>query len=217
MEFPTSKTDPSPHTAVDDQQAGMTEDQASRRRLLALGAAGLPMMLTMKAGASSNIISQLDCLFSIPANFTMLVRNNGKVWMGDSITVNWQGQMITNSIIRDIKDQSDIILGRNSAPSNFRPTIADCPSVPNTSKGKGDDEPVIDRKDRCERFKIYETSGGPINITNILDENGNWSIPNNANGLYLHLMKAYADEFGNDGGLPGISCIHSALLFHGQL
>ncbi|WND02596.1 hypothetical protein QGN29_13675 [Temperatibacter marinus] len=227
----------------------LTSNQANRRRLLQMGAAGLPMMMTVNSGVSASVISQLDCLFTIPAGYVMMVRSNGKVWMGDSISAQWQGEKITQALVDDIKNQADITTDRQAAPNQFRPDEDDCPSGPveeesddSSSKGKGkgkDDDSSDDNsctvdddssgkgddssddsssceEDLCGTYKIYETTGAATNVNNYVDGSGNWIEPQNANQLYIYLMVLYAQEYGNDGAFPGISCIHSILVGFGQ-
>ena len=53
---------------------------ASRREVLRLGAAGLPMVYTLSASASEAVISQLRCTMLVPAGMVLLIHRDGSVW-----------------------------------------------------------------------------------------------------------------------------------------
>ncbi len=92
---------------------------ASRRKLLSMGAAGLPMVLTLSSSARANLVSQLSCVFTISGGIAFLVNKNGKVWMANRT---WTSvPPITRDIYRDMK--SDAIYSSGGlAPSSMRPS-----------------------------------------------------------------------------------------------
>lgn len=253
--------------SVDNQSKQMSLGKlANRRRLLQLGAAGLPMMLTLRAGASSTVISQLSCTLDVPSDWLMMVKDDGSVWMGSSI--NYNGETLTDEVVQNIKDASDFEFAAGSAPEEYWPTEDDCeddgddgddsggkkgkgkdndddgcddsddsyaslslpanatlsnerwaetltPSGAVSSLFKGDDD--CEEDDNCGVYKVYVTSGVTSGIDNYVDESGNWTIPESAEGLYVTLAKLYLQDQGLLGEIPGISCLHSVLTYFNQL
>lgn len=270
---------------AEDLSAPLTA-QTNRRRLLQLGAVGLPMLITVRAGAQSTLISQLQCILDIPAGWVILVQKNGKAWMGPNM--NYDGKPLTNKTIKKLKREADFTFPKDSVPSAYRPTEDDCrssggdddgsgddskgddggwgwgwgygrsastsskpldnaawakslaPSGPSLSHGfsdpasgngaddtywgYGDDGSSGDDDDDdggnskyCSTYKVYTTTGGVTGISSFVDESGNWTIPEDGDGLYIHLARIYLSNNGLLGDLPGISCLHSVLTYFNQL
>ncbi|NVJ98124.1 MAG: hypothetical protein HWE25_08230 [Alphaproteobacteria bacterium] len=176
------------------EQDNKKEFQERRRQLLRLGAAGVPMVLTLKASAAQPVHSALDCSFVIPTTSNILVDSDGRAWIGSRGVREKSGELKVSDIDK-FRQQADFVFPNGSAPSKFRPDTCD------TQKGWT----------TCYRF--YEIDSN-TNITpaDYLNSSGNWSLTG-AKGLYLALASQYIDTYGNDGGFPGISCLTSILTY----
>jgi len=239
---------------------------ARRRQLLKMGAAGMPMILTLKASANQAVHSALDCAFQITSAMNILVNHEGKVWVGsDSIEVKSDGRMKTADITY-FKENADFVFPSDTAPQDYIP--AECPPSDTCgdddgggwddddwyygSSGKdlleqlkeggsvvsftgshwgggdddddcGDDDDYWDDDDGGSSsssgtytdcgYNYYQISANTI-ITPLdyMSQNGDWQI-SGTEGLYLVLGAKYLDYYGNDGGFPGISCLHSILTY----
>ncbi|MFC3051187.1 hypothetical protein [Kordiimonas pumila] len=94
--------------------------RAKRRQLLRMGAAGMPMVLTLRASASEAIISQLRCMFTIPSNLKILVDSEGQAWVGDaSIQQGANGMFVSD--VQSFKDGADYVFPAGSVPESYRP------------------------------------------------------------------------------------------------
>lgn len=98
---------------------------ADRRQLLRMGAAGLPMMLTLKASAQEVLVSQLQCAFVLPSRVRILVNCDGKAWVGSRRVQYRSGQGWRVSHLDRFKDEADYIFPDGTVPSSYRPTA--CP------------------------------------------------------------------------------------------
>lgn len=108
-----------------------------RRQLLKLGAAGVPMVLTLKASASQPVHSALDCAFVIPSSMNILVNHNGKAWVGNG-SIREQNGKLHKDDIEDFKDNADYVFGNGSAPVQYRPD--ECEEEDDCGSGDDDDD-----------------------------------------------------------------------------
>jgi len=113
---------------------------ARRRQLLKLGAAGVPMVLTLKASATQPIHSALDCAFVIHNKVKILVDADGKAWMGDGNIREKNGKYKSQDI-KQFKNNADYVFPEYTVPERFRPDECDeggdsCSG----SSGYGDDD-----------------------------------------------------------------------------
>ncbi|WP_155859947.1 hypothetical protein [Kordiimonas gwangyangensis] len=253
-----------------------------RRQLLKMGAAGMPMILTLKASANQTIHSALDCEFILTSAVNILVDHEGRVWVGEStIQQNGAGKLKTSDI-QSFKDNADFVFPSGTAPDDFIPDACSsnsgssngndcgwgndlydetgdnndqdsCPADPpretpwfeedgqsgepgnrghsyggngndrnhggnggwddddwddDDGNGNGNGNPWTD----CGYNYYQITANTTITPLNYMNQNGNWQI-SGAEGLYLVLGSKYLDYYGNDGGFPGISCLHSILMY----
>lgn len=93
---------------------------ARRRQLLRMGAAGLPMVLTLRASAQEAIISQLRCLFVVPRGTKILVADDGSAWMGTRRLRHQNGKPRISDI-ENFKANADFVFPAGSAPAVYRP------------------------------------------------------------------------------------------------
>lgn len=104
------------------------EDQkrlSDRRQLLKLGAAGLPMVLTLRASAQQTLVSQLQCVFKLPSRVRILVDCDGRAWVGSRRVQYRSGQGWRVSHIIRFKDEASYVFPSGTVPSSYRPTA--CP------------------------------------------------------------------------------------------
>lgn len=169
---------------VSNQPQKSSDRIEARRQFLKLGAAGLPMVITARAGAQQAVISQLRCAITLQSRMRILVDQNGAAWAG-SRNVN----LNRNNSITRFKNQADFVYPNDTVPSGYRPT--------------GNDD-----------YSLYLYSRGlEINPDQHLDGNYNWNYQSNEEGLYVALSVYYAENQGNNGAWPGISCIVSILTY----
>ncbi len=172
-----------------------------RRQLLRLGAAGMPMVLTLRAGASGPLISQLQCVVTIPGSLRILVDGSGSAWVGNGNLKQKKGKYKSKDI-NNFKSNADYTFPNNSAPSQFRPS--------GCSTGDDDDD-----DNSC--YELYSLDAYQL-ITpgDYVDINGNWNLNSDSASLYIALSARHADLSPSDGSWPGISCIVSILNYLGQ-
>jgi len=126
-----------------------------RRQLLKLGAAGLPMVLTLRASASEAVISQLRCLITVPSNLKILVDDTGAAWVGDGSISEEGGGGYDLDDIASFKADADYTFPEGSAPSEYRP-------------------------EACEIDDCEDGDGsGDILLSHLTDEQGNYSLTEN--------------------------------------
>jgi len=121
-----------------------------RRQLLKLGAAGVPMLLTMKASASQPLHSALDCAITIPSGMCIMVGSDGAAWI--SASFNYDGSKLTKNTVKRFKRASEYVLPAGSIPTRYRPDDT-CPTDPCSSGGSGgsdDDEGHWSRNNQQE-------------------------------------------------------------------
>lgn len=170
---------------------------ASRRTLLKLGAAGLPMVLTLKASARQAAISQLQCFFRPGTRHRIMVKSTGEAWASTTNNVGfnnnrqaWRGDHL-----------DDFILPMNSVyfpgpvPSSYIPG-------PETQPRQG--------RWVYGGWAKY-TVGGNNKITprDYINGNGDFDFDGSDKALFLSLTIQYADS--RSSGWPGVSCIISIL------
>jgi len=233
----------------------------NRRKLLKLGAAGMPMVLTMRASAQQAVISQLRCAITVPDSFKILVDDSGAVWVGDrKLRKDKSGAYKTKDIVK-FQDKADFVFPEGSAPESYRPDECEYETCDESghSHGHDDDDDMLsylsDENGSYSLNDYLSGSGGGDNhshsqcdddghsmdehghsvVTNapcgyavykysrnysitpgeFVNGSGNWSLSGD-DGLYLSLAILYAEENGNDGNWPGVSCIVSVLNYIGQ-
>ena len=98
---------------------------SDRRHLLKMGAAGLPMVLTLKASAQQVLVSQLQCAFVLPARVRILVNCDGAAWVGSRSVQYRNGQGWRVSHLVRFKDEADYVFPAGTVPNGYRPTA--CP------------------------------------------------------------------------------------------
>ena len=103
------------------------EFKAHRRQLLRLGAAGMPMVLTLRASASQALISQLQCVFVVPQKTKILVDHEGRAWVGKARLRRQNGDVKTEDI-EPFKADADYVFPAGSVPESYRPDA--CPADP---------------------------------------------------------------------------------------
>ncbi|WP_262691505.1 hypothetical protein [Kordiimonas aestuarii] len=266
-----------------DKKSNQTHDFLERRRqLLKMGAAGMPMILTLKASANQSVHSALDCSFKITSAVNLLVNHEGKVWVGDgSIRQHSDGRLNTADIA-SFKSDADFAFPSGSAPDGYVPS--ECPddgcsggggdgdwddddwyfggsgkdlleqleesgsvvaftNNKNKNKNKGGGSGGDDDDDDCGSggshgdddddywddddggssssgsewtdcgYNFYQISANTtITPLEYMNSSGDWQI-SGTKGLYIVLGAKYLDYYGNDGGFPGISCLHSILTY----
>ncbi|MEX0300351.1 MAG: hypothetical protein AB3N28_14850 [Kordiimonas sp.] len=94
--------------------------KARRRQLLRMGAAGMPMVLTLRASASQALISQLQCVFVIPKKTKILVGDRGQAWVGTG-KLKTYSQGLKLSEIADFKASATYHFHDDTVSQNFRP------------------------------------------------------------------------------------------------
>lgn len=100
---------------------------SDRRHLLKMGAAGLPMVLTLKASAQQVVISQLQCVFALPRRVRILVNCDGAAWVGSRRVRYRNGQGWRVSDLVRFKDEADFVFPSGTVPNSYRPSA--CPEV----------------------------------------------------------------------------------------
>ncbi|MFC4349725.1 hypothetical protein ACFO5Q_17875 [Kordiimonas lipolytica] len=162
---------------------------ARRRQLLKLGAAGVPMVLTLKASATQPIHSALDCAFVIHDTVKILVDADGKAWMGDGNIREKNGKYKSQDI-EQFKNNADYVFPEYTVPERFRPDECETGGGDDDG-GRGNDcgwgndidDPVGDNDDQdsCNADPPRETpwfeeegeDGEPGNRPNGYSGNGN--------------------------------------------
>ena len=171
----------------------------SRRALLKLGAAGLPMMLTLKASAQSALISQLQCFFRPGIRHRIMVNSNGEAWASTTHNVGfnrnrqaWRGDQL-----------DDFILPANSV---YFPG-----PVPNDYIPAPETQPREGRWVYGGWNKVSIGGNSKITPKNYLNGNGDFEFDGTSRALFLALTIQYSESRTN--GWPGVSCIISILAY----
>jgi len=233
-----------------------------RRQILKLGAAGMPMVLTLRASAQQAVISQLRCAITVPDSFKILVDDTGAVWVGsDKIDEDKNGNLKPKQI-KKFKENANFVFPEGSAPVVYRPDECEYETCDDDDDDDDDDDfdllSHLSSDDGTYSLNDYLAGGGgkkddshdhnqcdddghsmdehghsiPTNsgcgyacyeysknyaVTpgEFVTEGGSWNLTGD-DGLYLSLAILYAEENGNDGVWPGVSCIVSVLNYIGQ-
>jgi len=241
-----------------------------RRQLLKMGAAGMPMMLTLRASAQEAVISQLRCVITMPKSFKILVDDTGAAWVGNrNIRKDKKGVFRPNSLNK-FMDKAKFVFPEGSAPVAYRPDACETCDPDDGDDSGGDDSGGDDDSDfdllshlsdengtyamndylagdggygggddsggedhghgQCDEddghghgqtsadcgYVCYEySSGQSITPGDYISQGGGWTISGDE-GLYLSLSLLYAEEYGNSGRWPGVSCIVSVLNYIGH-
>lgn len=172
---------------------------ASRRHLLRLGAAGLPMVLTLKASARAAAVSQLRCFFKPVVRHRIMINSNGEAWASTTNNVGfnnnrqaWRGDQL-----------DDFILPANSVyfpgpmPSDYIP-------APETQPRQG-------RWVYGGWNKVSIGGNSKITPRNYINSSGDFEYDGSNKALFVALTIQYAD--GRTSGWPGVSCIISILAY----
>lgn len=187
----------------DQSQNSDQSKRSSRRELLRLGVAGMPMVLTLKASAQQAVISQLQCSFRVPERVRVMVNSDGTAWA--STTHNVRFSRRRNAFRRE--DLDEFLQPGNSTrfnggvPAAYRPSACSVPPDPDSNWIE------------CgwNKFNIRRN----LNITPAdFLSNGNFQLSGNR-GLYLALTLQYASQ-SSTGSWPGLSCVVSILNYLGQ-
>lgn len=182
--------------SVDDKTCKQ-DTLANRRNLLKLGAAGLPMMLTLKASARAAAVSQLQCFFRLPARYRIMVNTNGEAWA--STTHNVRYNKNRGAWRKD--DLDAFLLPGNSVhfpagvPAVYRPGTCNTPPQGNWVY--------------CGWNKFSVGNNAKITPRNYINSNDEFEFNGSNKELFVALTIQYAD--GRTSGWPGISCVISIL------
>ena len=142
---------------------------AERRQLLMLGAAGLPMMLTLKASAREVLVSQLTCLIKLPTRVRILVDCNGRAWVGKRNIKYENGKGFKVADIVKFKDKATYAFPVGDVPNYWLPD--NCPMEECSNDDDDDDDDDYDFD-----FESASTE---------LDELMRTSLPAQADGMAL--------------------------------
>lgn len=184
------------------QKANTTQVQKSvnfeeRRKLLKLGAAGMPMALTVRASAAEAVISQLRCCATLLDSMGILVDEDGAAWvnLGEP-----DYSLSSSRRIRNFKRHADWEFPSGTVPSSYRPS-----GCTNSGDDSGDDSCSFDDQYNLYSYYVGDEICPADNISN-----GSFTYSGNE-GLYILLSEEYADAYGANGSWQGISCIVSAI------
>ncbi len=152
-----------------DFEDEVTQKLSDRRQLLRLGAAGLPMVLTLKASAQQAVISQLQCIIKMPLRLRFLVDCDGAVWVGTRFIRYENGKGWKVSHITRFKNNASQIFPAGAAASAFRPV--DCPAVvcddDDDDGGKNNDGDYTGGGNGLSELDRLLNSGVPSNASEI--------------------------------------------------
>ncbi len=197
-----------------------------RRNVIKMAAAGMPMVMTMRASASVQI-SQLQCDFQIPNDLVILVNEWGGVWINN---LSWSSvPPLTQEVIDDLKNNA-FFDATAHAPARFRPenTCDDTIDVSGDDddddecggkKGKDDDDDDCEEEEptyECQ-YNVFLVNSQTLSITDFVNSGGDgWDIGQGVQGLYVGIVRRQVLN-GNTTGLAGISCVHSVVTYFDNL
>ena len=173
------------------------DKRADRRALLKLGAAGLPMMMTLTSSAQGAVASQLTCFFRLPARVRIMVDENGNAW--SSTTHNVRFSKKRQAYRKD--DLEEFLLPGNSeqftggVPSMYVPPVCNIPTSGNWVY--------------CGWNKYNISNNAKITPKNYVNNNDEFEFDGSNKGLYVALSIQYASQ--SSTGWPGISCVLSII------
>lgn len=170
-----------PDTSESDSETSENDRIAERRQLLMLGAAGLPMMLTLKASAQEVLVSQLTCAIKLPKRLRILVDCDGRAWVGTKNIKYTNGKGFKVADIVKFKDDATYAFPAGDVPNYWLPD--NCP-IEECSNGGGDD-------DDDDGFD-YETASAE------LDDLMRTSLPSQADGIVLASARMGDDDDDDD-------------------
>jgi len=182
-----------------DESKSAQEKLASRRNLLRMGAAGLPMVLTLKASARQAALSQLQCFFRLPSRYRIMVNSNGEAWASTTNNVGfnnnrqaWRGDQL-----------DDFILPANSVhfPAGVPAVYIPAPET----------QPRQGRWVYGGWAKYSISNNAKITPRNYINSNDEFEFNGSNKELFVALTIQYAD--GRTSGWPGVSCIISILAY----
>ncbi|UTW54143.1 hypothetical protein [Kordiimonas sp. SCSIO 12610] len=186
------------------EHGNMSEEERrlkERRRVLQLGVAGMPMMLSLRASAQSVANSALDCTITIPRGLVILVNSDGAAWVTDRVNI--RNNRVTNGRVRRIQRRADYVFPEGTVPAQYRPR--ECDDNGNGPNVTLDCQYVIYRFDNNTTFEPGQ----------FVDSTGQFNVSGDT-GLYLVLAARFADQGGANSGFPGVSCLVSILDFVNQ-
>jgi hypothetical protein len=146
----------------DDIQIPHKDSQhLARRQLLKLGAAGMPMVLTLKASAREVLVSQLRCLIVMPSRRRVLIDSDGNAWIGTRRIDYVNGEGYKTAHIKRFKEhQNTVYFGSvGSDLSDYIP--APCSSSWN-GKGNGYDYGYGKGKGDCHDYYSLNDGGSTL-------------------------------------------------------
>lgn len=205
MTDPTDPIEPSTHTksAVSSPSPTTRETAATRRELLRLGAAGLPMVMTLNGSAASAAVSQLQCFFRMPARIRIMVNADGTAYASTRLNVRFSRNR--NAFRKDDLDAflaaSDTIAFTGGVDAQFRPNACSSPPTGNW----------VD----CGWNKFNLGNNAKVTPSRYLDGNNNWDFDGSSRSLYVDLSLQIASQ-SSSNSWPGISCIISILNYIGS-
>lgn len=171
-----------------------------RRRVLQLGIAGMPMMLSMRASAQSFANSALDCTVTIPADLLILVHEDGRAWITDLVRpfVVSDPFQLTLNLINRIQNNTQYSFVAGSVPREYLPMNGG----------------IVDL---TGQYALYRFPSGATTIEpgTMIDAKGNFNV-GGAVGLYLALTVRSIEQGDSRGRLPGASCVISILDYVNQ-
>lgn len=188
---------------MDPENTDATSRVKDRRELLRLGAAGLPMMITLKASAQQAVISQLQCAFRLPQRVRIMVSADGDAYSSTTHNVrfNRRRQAYRRDDLEKFLEPGNSTRFRRGVPSGYVPSACTTPPDPDSN--------WID----CGWNKFTIGRNARITPADYLVGNS-WQLSGDK-GLYLALTIRYA-EAGASGNWPGVSCVVSILNYLGQ-
>lgn len=193
------------HSDLPPSQKDEDSIRQSRRNLLKMAGAGVPMVITMKASAQQVLISQLRCAFVLGVRQRVLVDPAGNAWVSSRNIRRNNTKGLRLDSIEEFKASATFIgsaTGMAGAPPQFRPTA--CP--------QGGDGDQYDDWTTCG-YNYYRL-GRNTNIKPADFLSGStWNIGSSSRGLYLELSRQMAEGPLSTNGWPGISCVISVLTY----
>lgn len=173
----------------------------ARRQVLKLGAAGLPMLITLKASAQQAAVSQLQCFFRLPERVRIMVNAEGEAWSSTTHNVrfNRRRQAYRKEDLDEFLRPGNSIRFTGGVPSQYRPMACSTPPEGNWVT--------------CGWNKFTIGRNAKITPADYLVGNS-WQVSGDK-GLYVALTLQYAST-SSAGAWPGISCIASILTYLGQ-
>ncbi len=169
-----------PDTTESEDRTPEESRIAERRQLLMLGAAGLPMMLTLKASAREVLVSQLNCVVNFTSRLRILVDCDGKAWVGTRNIKYEDGKGFKVADITKFKDEATYSFPAGDVPNNWLPDT--CPIEECSNDDDDDDDYDFDLESASTE----------------LDELMRTSLPAQADGIMLASKPKGKDDDDED-------------------